>query len=94
MTVTGNMNFAQGTVQCKNEGTLVVSSNYSTSSTSVYVNCGTYTGQFNLGGGKVINTGTFNTSQIDMGGSSAKFINYGKVNLTEFEHGWCWFRIF
>ncbi len=82
MTVTGNMNFAQGTVQCKNEGTLVVSSNYSTSSTSVYVNCGTYTGQFNLGGGKVINTGTFNTSQIDMGGFSAKFINYGKVNLT------------
>jgi len=52
-------------------------------STSTYINCGTYTGQFNLGGGKVINTGIFNSSQIDMGGnSSALFENYNKLNLT------------
>ncbi len=82
MTVNGNMNLASGTAYVRNQSNLIVTSNYSTSATSVYVNCGSYTGQFNLGGGKVINTGTFTSSQIDMGGSTARFENYNKVILT------------
>jgi hypothetical protein len=84
----GTMSFSEtmnisGRVYVKNDGTFSVGQNYNSSSTSVYVNCGTYTGSFNLNnGGKVINNGIFNTSQIDFGGSSSSFHNYGRVNAS------------
>lgn len=83
MQVQGNMNFASGTSFVRNQANLNVTSSFSVSATSVYTNCGAFEGQFNLGGGKVINTGHFISSQIDMGGNSnARFDNYNHVQLT------------
>ncbi|MGV4413807.1 Ig-like domain-containing protein [Chryseobacterium sp. T1] len=82
MKVLGNMNFATGTSFVRNQGELSVTSSFSTGKNSVYSNCGDFQGQFNLGGGKVINTGNFISSQIDMGENShARFDNYGNVKL-------------
>jgi len=78
MNVTSTLNLNNGTGEFRNMGTLTVGENYNSSPTSVYVNCGTYNGKFNLNsGGKVINTGTFTTSQIDFGSSTSRIENYG-----------------
>jgi VCBS repeat-containing protein len=83
MSVTSTLNLTNGTGQFKNTGTLTVNENYNSSSTSTYVNCGTYNGKFNLNsGGKVLNTGTFNTSQMDYGGSTSRIENYGYFNIS------------
>ena len=83
MVVSSTLNLNSGTGQFKNLGTLTVNQNYNSSSTSTYVNCGTYTGQFNLNkGGTLINTGTFNTSQIDYGGPTSRVENYGHFNVS------------
>ena len=81
MNVSSTLNLNNGTAHFLNDGDLTIVGNYNSSSTSTYVNCGTYTGSFNLNnGGKVINTGTFNTSQIEFGSSSSKIENYGIFN--------------
>lgn len=83
MAVSGTLNISQGTAQFWNKGTLSVDQNYNSSSTSVYVNCGTFNGRFNLNyGGKLINTGTFTSGQIDFGNSSSRVENYGQFTAT------------
>ena len=77
MTVGQTLNVTTGSAYYKNNGTLTVGGNYNSSSSSVYVNCGSFNGKFNLNGGAVANTGTFTSSQIDFGNSSAKIENYG-----------------
>ncbi|HRG03300.1 MAG TPA: T9SS type A sorting domain-containing protein [Paludibacteraceae bacterium] len=81
MNVSSTLNLNNGTAHFLNNGILTIGENYNSSPTSTYVNCGTYTGKFNLNsGGKVINTGTFITSQIDFGSSASKIENYGTFN--------------
>lgn len=83
MHVQGNMNLSAGTSFVRNQDQLDVTSNFGTSAGSLYINCGDFEGQFNLGGGNVINTGRFISQQIDMGGNSnGRFDNYGYVLLT------------
>ncbi|UMB53397.1 Ig-like domain-containing protein [Lutibacter sp. A64] len=83
MTVSNNLNISSGKAQFINSGNLTVSGNYNSNSISSYINCGIYSGKFNLnGGGQVINTGTFNTGQIDYGGDTSKVSNYGTFNIT------------
>lgn len=82
MNVSSTLNLNNGTGQFKNLGTLTVNQNYNSSSTSTYINCGTYSGSFNLNnGGRVINTGTFTTSQISYGGPISRVENYGHFNV-------------
>ncbi|MTK53693.1 PKD-like domain-containing protein, partial [Paludibacter sp.] len=82
MHVTGTLNITNGNAYFKNTGSLTIDGNYNSNSTSTYVNCGTYYGKFNLnGGGKLINTGVFNTTQIDYGGSTSRVENYGRFNV-------------
>jgi hypothetical protein len=83
MNVTQTFNISAGNAWFRNSGTLTIANNYSSDATSVYVNCGYYSGKFNLNsGGKVINTGTFNSSQIDFGNSSSYIENYGYFNFS------------
>ncbi len=83
MNVSSTLNLNNGTARFWNEGTLAVGQNYNSSSTSFYVNCGTYTGSFNLNsGGKLINTGTFTSGQIEFGGSASRVENYGRFTMT------------
>ncbi len=85
MYVNNTLNINSGTAYFKNAtgAELTIGGNYNSSSTSVYVNCGTYTGKFNLNsGGKVINTGIFNVTQMDFGSSASRFENYHTVNAT------------
>jgi uncharacterized repeat protein (TIGR01451 family) len=77
MHITQTLNISQGNAYFKNTGTLTVDGEYSGNSLARYVNCGTYIGKFNLNGGKLINTGTFNTSQIEFGSSTSMIENYG-----------------
>ncbi|MDP4202454.1 MAG: Ig-like domain-containing protein, partial [Bacteroidota bacterium] len=82
MHVTGTLNITNGNAYFKNTGSLTIDGNYNSNSTSTYVNCGTYYGKFNLNsGGKLINTGVFNTTQIDYGGSTSRVENYGRFNV-------------
>jgi len=78
MIVTNTLNISQGSAQFWNKGSLSVGQNYNSSSTSVYVNYGTFTGRFNLNnGGKLIISGTFTSGQIDFGNSNSRVENYG-----------------
>ncbi len=78
MDVSSTLNLNNGTGQFRNFGKLTVVQNYNSSPTSTYVNCGTFTGSFNLNsGGKVINTGTFTASQIEFGSSASYLENFG-----------------
>ncbi|MFL9832387.1 MBG domain-containing protein, partial [Flavobacterium sp. ST-87] len=69
----------------RNQGKLLIGNSYNCNSKSVFVNCGEMVSSagFNLGGGKVINTGKFtvSSSRIDFGSSTARFENYGSVNV-------------
>ncbi|TRX40504.1 T9SS sorting signal type C domain-containing protein [Flavobacterium restrictum] len=81
MSVGATLNVSTGnSLQFQNNGALTVAQSFNSSPTSVYVSCGSFSGKFNLnGGGKVINTGTFTTTQIDFGSSASRFENFGKV---------------
>lgn len=78
-TIAQNINVS-GTTTFRNYGTINIGQSYNNNSTSTYLNCGTINSAvgYNLGGGKIINTGTFNvgTGSIDMSGSS-RLENYG-----------------
>ncbi|MFA9187453.1 DUF7507 domain-containing protein [Flavobacterium magnesitis] len=69
----------------RNQGKLLIGNSYNCNNKSVFVNCGEMISSagFNLGGGKVINTGKFtvSSSRIDFGSSTARFENYGSVNV-------------
>jgi len=82
MTVNQTLNISTGSAYYKNDGTLTVGANYNSSSSSVYVNCGSFNGKFNLNGGAVVNTGIFTTSQIDFGSATSKIENYGTFTST------------
>lgn len=79
LTIAQNINIS-GTTTFRNYGTINIGQSYNNNSTSTYLNCGTINSAvgYNLGGGKIINTGTFNvgTGSIDMSGSS-RLENYG-----------------
>ncbi|WP_379966210.1 hypothetical protein [Epilithonimonas sp. UC225_85] len=78
-TIAQNINVS-GTTTFRNYGTINIGQSYNNNSTSTYLNCGTINSAvgYNLGGGKIINTGTFNvgTGSIDMTGTS-RLENYG-----------------
>lgn len=77
--ITQNINIS-GTTTFRNFGTINVGASYNNNSTSTYLNCGTINSVigYNLGGGKIVNTGTFNVGNgsIDMSGTS-RLENYG-----------------
>ena len=83
-TIAQNINIS-GNTTFRNNGTLNIGQSYNNNSTSSYINCGTINSSvgYNLGGGKVINTGTFNvgTGSIDMSGNSSMY-NYGILTST------------
>ncbi|WP_125112984.1 Ig-like domain-containing protein [Algoriella xinjiangensis] len=86
----GNINI-KGTTTFINNDVINIGLSYNNNSTSTYINCGTINSNkgFNLGGGKVINTGYFNVGdgQIDMQNSSrienyGTFTSLGTMNMT------------
>lgn len=79
--VTGNINIlGSSKTTFINRGKIDIKGNYSNSSYSTYINCGTINSHsgFNLGGGRVINTGIFDvpSGAIDMT-NGARLENYG-----------------
>ena len=78
-TIAQNINIS-GVTTFRNLGTINIGDSYNNNSTSTYLNCGTINSAvgYNLGGGKIINTGNFNvgTGSIDMSGNS-RLENYG-----------------
>ena len=78
-TIAQNINIS-GVTTFRNLGTINIGQSYNNNSTSTYLNCGTINSAvgYNLGGGKIINTGNFNvgTGSIDMSGNS-RLENYG-----------------
>ena len=85
-TISRNINIS-GDTEFRNQKDIYVGASFNCNATSVYVNCGvieTATG-FNLGGGRVVNTGSFisNNGSIDFGSSTARFENYGIVQVEQ-----------
>ncbi len=76
-----NINIS-GITTFRNNATITIGQNYNNNSTSTYINCGTINSAigYNLGGGRVINTGMFNvgSGSIDMSGNSS-MENYGTM---------------
>ncbi|UMB59997.1 Ig-like domain-containing protein [Lutibacter sp. A80] len=82
MDISNNLNISAGKAQFINSGNLSITGNYNSNSISSYINCGIYSGKFNLNnGGQVINTGTFTTQAIDFGNSASKISNYGTFEI-------------
>ncbi|TXI88884.1 MAG: hypothetical protein E6Q36_04440 [Chryseobacterium sp.] len=79
LTIGSNINI-QGNTTFRNWQTINIGQSYNNNTTSTYINCGTINSSngFNLGGGKVINTGNFNVpgGQLDLPDGS-KIDNYG-----------------
>ncbi|WP_313098985.1 hypothetical protein [Epilithonimonas sp.] len=77
--ITQNINIS-GTTTFRNFGTINIGASYNNNSTSTYLNCGTINSTigYNLGGGRIVNTGTFNvgSGSVDMSGMS-RMENYG-----------------
>ena len=82
--INSNINI-NGKSYFRNQGKLLIRNSYNCNNRSVFVNCGEMVSSagFNLGGGKVINTGKFTvtSSRVDFGSSTARFENYGSVNV-------------
>ena len=80
LTIGSNINI-QGNTTFKNWNLINIGASYNNNNTSKYINCGTINSSsgFNLGGGKVINTGDFNigSGQIDLAGGTLE--NYGTL---------------
>ena len=79
LTIGSNINI-QGNTTFRNWQTINIGQSYNNNTTSTYINCGTINSSngFNLGGGKVINTGNFNVpdGKLDLPDGS-KIDNYG-----------------
>ncbi|MEO2081945.1 Calx-beta domain-containing protein, partial [Leeuwenhoekiella sp.] len=85
-TISRNINIS-GDTEFRNQKDIYVGASFNCNATSVYVNCGvieTATG-FNLGGGRIVNTGSFisNNGSIDFGSSTARIENYGIVQVEQ-----------
>lgn len=80
LTIASNINI-QGVTTFRNWNLINIGASYSNNATSTYINCGTINSSsgFNLGGGKVINTGNFNigSGSIDLSGGTLE--NYGTL---------------
>ncbi|MEZ7914002.1 beta strand repeat-containing protein, partial [Macellibacteroides fermentans] len=83
LTIGSNINI-QGKTTFRNWNLINIGASYNNNATSTYINCGTINSSsgFNLGGGKVINTGDFNigSGQIDLSGGTLE--NYGTLLST------------
>lgn len=79
--IRANINI-NGTTVFENFGDINISNSYNNNSTSTYINCGVINANtgFNLGGGKIVNSGEFNhgTGQMDLTGTS-RLENYGTL---------------
>ncbi|WP_124640734.1 beta strand repeat-containing protein [Amniculibacterium aquaticum] len=83
LTIGSNINI-EGNTTFRNWQTINIGLSYNNNATSTYINCGTINSSngFDLGGGRVINTGNFNVSTSGSGGSldlptGSSFENYG-----------------
>ena len=85
MQIGANINIS-GTTTFRNQDTLLIQNSYNNNSTSMFVNCAYMRSSngYNLGGGRVINTGNFLVvnSSIDFTSATAIFENYGTVTHT------------
>ena len=83
LTIGSNINI-QGNTTFRNWNLINIGASYNNNAISTYINCGTINSSsgFNLGGGKVINTGDFNigSGQIDLSGGTLE--NYGTLLST------------
>ena len=83
LTIASNINI-QGVTTFRNWNLINIGSSYNNNATSKYINCGTINSSsgFNLGGGKVINTGNFNigSGSVDLSGGTLE--NYGTLLST------------
>lgn len=81
LTINSNINVA-GNTTFRNWSLINVGSSFNSSSATKYINCGTFNSNngYNLNGGTVINTGTFNVTsgQIDIG-NNGNLENYGTL---------------
>ena len=78
LTISSNINI-QGNTTFRNFQTINIGDGFNSNATSTYINCGTINSKgFNLGGGRVINTGNFNVSSgsLDLPNGS-RIENYG-----------------
>ena len=78
LTIGSNINI-QGNTTFRNFQTINIGDGFNSNATSTYINCGTINSKgFNLGGGRVINTGNFNVSSgsLDLPNGS-RIENYG-----------------
>lgn len=87
MSITRNINISSLTTKFKNEpgGVINIGSSFNMNPGTDFYNCGTITASqgFNMGGGEIINTGTFNVaSNINFGATTARVNNYGSFNVT------------
>jgi len=86
MDINSNINIQSDTTKFKNNigGTMTLGANFSMNSGASFFNCGTITitSGFNMGGGFIINSGTFElTGNINYGQGTSKIDNYGTINV-------------
>ena len=84
LTIGSNINISGTSTTFRNFNLINIGQSFNMNSTTRYINCGTInTGTgFNVGGGRIINTGNFNVSTSGSGGSldlpnGSSFENYG-----------------
>ena len=90
--IKGDVSFKNTTTQLKNSGVLYADQSFSTNDKSSFVNCGYMVAgtSLNLEGGLILNTGTIISSRdgtINLGGSTARFENYGEVSMESVNMG-------
>ncbi|RXG12236.1 Calx-beta domain-containing protein, partial [Leeuwenhoekiella aestuarii] len=86
LVINRNINIS-GDTEFRNQKNIFVGASFNCNAKTVYVNCGrieTITG-FNLGGGRVVNTGSFisGNGSIDFGSATSRFENYGVVQVEQ-----------
>ncbi|WP_335621712.1 DUF7507 domain-containing protein, partial [Leeuwenhoekiella marinoflava] len=86
LVINRNINIS-GDTEFRNQKNIYVGASFNCNAKTVYVNCGrieTVTG-FNLGGGRVVNTGSFisGNGSIDFGSAISRFENYGVVQVEQ-----------
>lgn len=87
MNITRNINIQSNITKFKNNqgGKMTLGSNFSMNQGTDFYNCGDITSLegFNMGGGRVLNTGTFSvTGSVSYGSANSRVENYGTFNVT------------
>ena len=87
MSITRNVNIESKITKFKNNlgGEMILGQNFGMKSGTDFYNCGTITAPagFNMGGGKILNTGYFNvTGNVSYGFATSLIENYGTFNVT------------